>query len=91
MENNQTRINGVCRSCGCTGALAAADARAIGLLDEFLAGKYTCCQVVQWADEQWLAWHNAGLTDGKKPEEVTSALEIDPDEVFVHVRRRKPD
>lgn len=64
MENDQTRLNGVCRRCGCNEALALADARAVGFQDEFLAGIYTCCQVVQWADEQWVAWQDAAREDG---------------------------
>jgi hypothetical protein len=90
MEDDQTRINGVCRRCGCTEALAAADARAVGSLDEFLAGIYTCCQVVQWADEQWVAWQEAACEDGKPAEEVTRPLEFQPDVQFVPVRVRKP-
>ena len=90
MDDNQTRINGVCRRCGCTEAIAAADARAVGFLDEFLAGNHTCCQVVQWADEQWLAWQEAGREDGKPPEEVTSPLEFELNAVFVPVRKRMP-
>jgi hypothetical protein len=90
MEDDQTRINGICRRCGCTEALAAADARALGCLDEFLAGIYTCCQVVQWADEQWIAWQEASCEDGKPIEEVTGPLEIEPDSLLVPVRVRKP-
>jgi hypothetical protein len=58
-------------------------------MDEFLAGIYTCCQVVQWADEQWLAWEQAAREDGQAPEEVTSALEVEPDALFVPVQVRK--
>ena len=90
MENDQTRLNGVCRGCGCNEALALADARAVGFQDEFLAGIYTCCQVVQWADEQWVAWQDAAREDGRGPEEVTRPLEVGPDAAFVPVLVRKP-
>lgn len=90
MEQEQVRLNGVCRRCGCTAAAAAADAQAIGLSDGFLTGLYTCCQVVQWADEQWLAWHEAACEDGKPAEEATIPLELEPDARLVPVRVRKP-
>jgi hypothetical protein len=90
MEDDQARMDGICRRCGCKQATAAADARAIGFLEEFLAGTYTCCQVVHWADEQWLAWQLAACEDGKTPEEVTNPLEIKPDALFVPVHVRKP-
>ena len=89
--DDQTKLNGACRQCGCTQAMAGADALAIGFLDEFVAGTYTCCQVVQWADEQWGAWEEAGRNDGKAVGEVTSALEIEPDPLLipVYVKKRK--
>lgn len=90
MEHDQTRTTSVCRGCGSTEALAAADARALGMQDEFVAGMYSCCQVVQWADEQWLAWQQAACEDGKDPEEVTNALKFEADVLFVPVRIRKP-
>ncbi len=90
MEDHRTRTNSLCRGCGCTEAQAAADAKALGFHDEFRAGIYTCCQVVQWADEQWLAWLRAAAEDGKTPQEVTQPLEIRESEaLFVRVRSRK--
>jgi len=91
MGDNQPVINRLCRHCGCNQAQAAADARALGLEEEFASGIYTCYQVVQWADEQWLAWLNAAEQDGKMAEDVTRPLEIsEPTREFVHVRSRKP-
>jgi hypothetical protein len=90
MEEDQVRMNGACRRCGSTEAFAAADAQAIGLRDDFLAGLYTCCQVVQWADEQWVAWQDAACEDGKPVEEATSPLEVEPEARLVPVRVRKP-
>ena len=91
MGDNQPVINGLCRHCGCNEARAAADARALGFEEEFASGAYTCCQVVQWADEQWLAWIRAAEQDGKRTEDVTRRLEIsEPAPEFVRVRPRKP-
>lgn len=93
MQDDNTRVDGACRNCGSKQTAAAADARALGLLEEFLAGDYSCCQIVQWADEQWLAWQDAGREDGKSFEEVTRPLEIEADILVpVRVRKRKsPD
>ena len=44
---------------------------ALGLNDEFERGFYSCCQLVAWADEQWLAWTEAALEDGKPLDKVT--------------------
>jgi hypothetical protein len=53
-----------------------ADAWVIGFQEEFLAGVYSCCQVVTWADEQWLAWTEAASEDGRSEAEATKPLEI---------------
>ena len=66
----------ICKNCGCTAAQAAVDAFALGFLDAFEAGAYSCCQVTAWADEQWLAWSEAAAEDGKSEEEATKPLEI---------------
>ena len=91
MENDQGIINGLCRNCGCDRAQAAADARVLGFEEEFASGIYTCCQVVQWADEQWLAWLNAAEQDGKVAEgDMTRPLEIsEPTRKYVHVSSKK--
>jgi hypothetical protein len=66
----------ICRNCGCTTSQAAADALVLGFKDEYEAGAYSCCQVVAWADEQWLAWSEAATEDGKSAEEATKPLAI---------------
>jgi hypothetical protein len=66
----------ICRHCGCSASLAAADALVLGFQDEFQAGIYSCCQVVTWADEQWMAWTDAAAEDGRAAEEVTKPLEV---------------
>lgn len=91
MGDDQLIINGLCRHCGCNQAQAGADARALGFEEEFASSIYSCCQVVQWADEQWLAWSDAAEQDGKTAENVTRPLEIsEPAREFVHVGSRKP-
>ena len=66
----------ICKTCGCTTVQAAADALVLGFREEFESCVYTCCQVVAWADEQWLAWSVAAAEDGKSSEEATKPLEI---------------
>lgn len=65
----------ICRNCGCTESQAIADARTLGLDREYQNGFYTCCQVVAWADEQWLAWLEAAIEDGKPVDEAVVPLE----------------
>jgi len=92
MGDNQSIINGMCRQCGCNTTQAAADARVLGFADEFADGTYTCCQVVQWADEQWLAWSNAAEQDGQALEQATLPLEISepsPEAEVVLLRLKK--
>ncbi|HEY6988868.1 MAG TPA: hypothetical protein VH369_10815 [Bryobacteraceae bacterium] len=79
----------VCRFCGCTESQARADARVLGLVDEFESGLHGCCQLVAWADEQWLAWMEAASEDGKPVDKVTKPLEIveaEPEPVVIRVR-----
>jgi hypothetical protein len=78
----------ICRNCGCTTEQAEADAKVLGFQDEFKAGVYRCCQVVSWADEQWLAWAEAAAEDGKCEEEATKPLELLQSPAVVPVRLR---
>lgn len=77
-EIGSTREMTICRQCGCTPAQATADALVLGFQDEYRAGIYNCCQVVAWADEQWIAWTEAAVEDGKSEEEATKPLEVHP-------------
>jgi hypothetical protein len=82
----------ICRFCGCTESQARADAIVLGLNDEFERGLYSCCQLVAWADEQWLAWTEAASEDGKPLDKVTMPLEIheaEPEPVLVRVRSER--
>jgi hypothetical protein len=79
----------VCRFCGCTESQARADAMVLGLNDEFERGLYSCCQLVAWADEQWLAWIDAASEDGKPVDKATKPLEIneaEPEPLLVRLR-----
>ena len=48
-------MSNICRICGSPESGAIANARALGLEQEFLSGIHTCCQIANWADEQSLA------------------------------------
>jgi hypothetical protein len=76
-----------CTKCGRAEPQITADARTLGLLQELQSGMYTCCQISQWADEQWLAWCNATQED----QSVTIRPEFSEVElVLVPVRLRRP-
>ena len=79
-----------CKQCGRTDAQITADAKTLGLLQEFQSGLYTCCQIAEWADEQWLAWFEATQEDSKLVDDIASRPGIDDSEcVFVPVRLRR--
>lgn len=61
-----------CTICGRSDSQIIADAKALGLLQEFQCGRYTCCQISEWADEQWLAWSKAAHEDAQYPDHVDS-------------------
>ena len=81
-----------CTNCGRTGSQIAADARTLGLLQEFQSGVYSCCQIAAWADEQWLAWFDATQEDSRLVDNVTGRAQVDDSDresVFVPVRLRR--
>ena len=84
-------MNEICRSCGSTEFQIVDDARTLGLLKELQSGIYTCCQIVGWADEQWLAWVEAAEEDGKAVDDVTRPLESAEEETAVVPVRRRSD
>lgn len=84
-------MSNTCTTCGRTGSQAIADARSVGLLQEFQRGIYTCCQVAEWADEQTLAWFEATREDCNPDHESANVLEFDETEaLLVRVRARRP-
>jgi len=80
----------ICTSCGRTESQTIADANTLGLLQELRSGVYTCCQISEWADEQWSAWFEATQEDMKRFDGTISSPDFDDkEEVFVPVRRRQ--
>ena len=84
-DENNTSENEFCPRAECNRDEAAAAALAVGLYDEFRAGTYTCCQVMQWADEQWQAWHEAEMMDSTEP--ISSAENAGDIPVYIRKRR----
>jgi hypothetical protein len=64
-------MSNMCRTCGCTESLAVAHAKTLGLLQELQSGIYTCCQIAEWADEQWSAWFEATEEANKCAAQIT--------------------
>jgi hypothetical protein len=81
-----------CPKCGRTESQITADAKTLGLLQEFQSGVYSCCQIVEWADEQCLAWFEAAEGDSRLIDNRTGRSQIDEGEdegVLVPVRLRR--
>lgn len=81
-----------CSKCGRMESQVAADANTLGLLQEFQNGVYNCCQIVQWADEQCLAWFEATEGDSTLVDNMTGRSQVDEGEsegVLVPVRLRR--
>lgn len=79
-----------CRECGCTESEVIADAKTIGVYEQFQSGVYTCCQITAWAYEQWSAWFEAINRDANFSNEVTANAELQPEAAVVPVRFRQP-
>jgi hypothetical protein len=79
-----------CAICGRSDSQVIADAKTLGLLQEFECGIYSCCQISEWADEQWLAWSKAAHEDANYADEADSPLPSDEAEpILVPVRFRR--
>jgi hypothetical protein len=81
-----------CTSCRRTESQIIADAKTLGLLQEFQSAVYTCCQIVAWADEQSLAWFEATEEDSRLVDKMTGRPQFDDSEgegVLVPVRLRR--
>ena len=76
---------GSSKNCSCKEADALANARLLGMLEEFQGGRYTCCQLAQWAQEQRAAWLQAMSEDFKRADKS----DADEKGVPVPVRRRR--
>lgn len=58
-------MSDACGSCRRTRVEIIAEAKTLGLQQEFPGGRYTCCQIADWSDEQLMAWLEATRDDGK--------------------------
>ena len=80
-----------CEACGLTESQALADAKTLGLLEEFKCGIYTCCQINAWAQEQWLAWFEAVEADAFRTQDGLGPVEeSEAEAMLVPVRLRRP-
>jgi hypothetical protein len=66
-----------CTKCGRTESQISADAKTLGLLQEFQNGLHSCCQIVEWADEQSSAWFEATEEDGRLVDNMTRRPQVD--------------
>jgi hypothetical protein len=83
---------GKCARCGRTESQITSDAKTLGLLQEFQSGVYSCCQIVKWADEQWLAWFEATQEDSTVVDKTADEAQVDEvkgEGVLVPVRSRR--
>lgn len=80
-----------CAKCERTESQIASDAESLGLMQEFQAGVYTCCEIVAWADEQSSAWLDATQEDSRPLTDLTSRPQFESREIesaLVPVRLR---
>jgi hypothetical protein len=80
-----------CTICSRSESQVIADAKALGLLQEFECGIYSCCEISEWADEQSLAWSKAAHEDAIYAEEQDSPpslADAEPTLTTVPIRRR---
>jgi hypothetical protein len=79
-----------CTRCGRTESQIIADAKTLGLLQEFESGLYSCCQISEWAEEQCQAWFEALAEDDRLAAGEPTGLEIDDSStIFVPVPLRR--
>ncbi|MBV8552822.1 MAG: hypothetical protein JOY54_16120 [Acidobacteriaceae bacterium] len=80
----------ICTVCGYDKSRVIADARALGLEEDFSNGLYSCCQIARWADEQWEAWLEAMQQDLEAASARDSIVEaVDLDAALVYVRKHR--
>jgi hypothetical protein len=80
-----------CNGCGCTQSQSIADAKTLGLEQEFQSGIYTCCKIAEWAQEQWSAWAQATEEDTEYRSGGSINPELATEQVgLVPVRFRRP-
>jgi hypothetical protein len=93
MEDDHIGEIGVCRRCGCSQSQAMANARGLDFQTEFQDGIYSCCQLMEWTKEQWLAWLEAGREELHKKEikRPLESGEFEEQLLPVRIRTRKED
>ena len=91
MEDDQITESAFCRHCGRNDSEVMAEAEALGFQDEFRDGLYSCCEIVQWAGEQWRAWLDAAKEDAQNGREAKRPERGDLEELFLPVRARRHD
>ena len=80
-----------CITCRRSNPQIFADAKALGLLEQFQCGIYSCCQISEWADEQWLAWSKAAHEDANVAGEANSQnYGLVNEALLVPIRFRRP-
>jgi hypothetical protein len=79
-----------CENCGRTRSQVLADAKSLGLSEEFQSFVYSCCQISEWADEQWLAWFQATREDLEHLDDLTLRRRTSGGAVLVPVRFKQP-
>jgi hypothetical protein len=72
-----------CAKCGRTESQTTADAKTLGLLQELQCRVYTCCQITEWADEQWLAWVEATQQNTQLIDDASIRPEFNESEVML--------
>jgi hypothetical protein len=91
LTSGEGTMANICRACGYTECQAIADAKTLGLQQEFESGIYACCQIAEWADEQWRAWFEATQEDADHADKQIGRPEFaDAEPVLVPVRFRRP-
>lgn len=90
-------MSDACGNCRHTRLEAIAEAKTLGLEREFLVGRYTCCQITDWADEQLMAWleairdnGNAQIEEAATHHEMVALVELgETEEILVRVHARR--
>ena len=90
-EEENKQMESICKLCGCTESDSIADAKTLGLQEEFETGVYTCCQIAAWAHEQWVAWFEAANEHANRGSDTAANADCaEEDTVLVPVRFRCP-
>lgn len=82
----------ICTVCGYSESRVLAEARVLGLTEEFYKGLYTCCQIAQWANEQFVAWVEAADEDRARANGTNGEADwLTHEPAVVPLRKRRRD